>query len=82
MSEQYGLLVTCDRCGESIFLKEGEYEDTLSLPGAWSRAQFSEIYITSPAFYTLCPRCAKLFKKHRDDFFDIGEKPMIKETEE
>lgn len=75
MSEQRGLLVTCDRCDESIFLKDGEYDpDALGIPGAWNRVQFSKIYLTSPAFYTLCPCCSELFDKHHKVFFRVVEK--------
>lgn len=72
MSEQRGLLVTCDRCGDSLILREGEYdEDGINLPCNWSRVQFSELYLTSPAFYDLCPYCTELFRKHHDEFFKV-----------
>ena len=83
MSEQRGKLVTCDRCGESIFVKElvateretdsgffrwNEYKYE-DLPEGWSTVYFGEF-----VFYTLCPICYELFEKCRNMFFGIEEK--------
>ena len=76
MGSQRGKLITCDRCGESIFLKElnmtFEYEKQ---PDDWKTVGFGNWNIVPNAFtYSLCPRCSELFEKYRDMFFGIEEK--------
>ena len=85
MSEQRGKLVMCDRCGESIFVKElvateretdggftrwNEYKYE-DLPEGWSSATFGRGFCEN---YKLCPHCYELFEKYRKMFFGIEEK--------
>lgn len=85
MSEQRGKLVTCDRCGESIFLKELEVKERErdggftrwneykyeDLPEGWSSVTFDRGFSVN---YKLCPHCYELFEKYRTMFFGIEAK--------
>ena len=79
MSEQRGKLLTCDRCGKTVFLKEleakgkdadggytrwNEYKHE-EPPEGWSRKYFGD-YIKS---YNLCPECSKELEVTREQFF-------------
>ena len=81
MSEQRGKLLTCDRCGKTVFLKEleakerdtdggytrwNEYKHEAP-PEGWARKYFGD-YTTS---YNLCPECTKILEETHNNFFKL-----------
>ena len=81
MAEQRGKLLTCDRCGETVFLKEleakardadggytrwNEYKHE-EPPEGWSYKYFGD-YSNS---YSLCPKCSEKFEEAHTNFFRI-----------
>lgn len=85
MASQRGKMVSCDRCGESIFLKELEVKEKDTdggftrwneykyedLPEGWGTVSFGKGLGSS---HMLCPCCSELFEKYRVMFFDAEEK--------
>ena len=78
MSRQRGQLLTCDRCGETVFLKElaakekdtdggftrwNEYKHE-EPPEGWSYKYFGEY----SDHYDLCPECSKKLEEIRNGF--------------
>lgn len=86
MASQRGKMVSCDRCGESIFIKELEAKENETdggftrwneykyedLPEGWGAVAFGKGW--GGVSHTLCPRCSELFDKHHKVFFRVGEK--------
>ena len=87
MSKQRGKLITCDRCGETIFLKEleakerdtdggytrwNEYKYEEPLEG-WTHQYFGD-YSTS---FDLCPECSKKLEETRNNFFKLLKEKKI-----
>lgn len=84
MSEQRGKLITCDRCGERIFIKELDVNEKETdggftrwneykyedLPEGWGSVSFGKGW---NSYSMLCPGCSELFEKYRDTFFKIEE---------
>lgn len=83
MSKQRGQLLTCDRCGKTIFLKEleakekdtdggytrwNEYKHEKP-PEEWTHKYFGDYSHK----YDLCPECAERFKREYNIFFEIAE---------
>lgn len=79
MSEQKGMLLTCDRCGETTFLQYlgqdvldggftriGKYEDR---PPEW-------LYMSETGH--LCPSCSVIFKKFVTEFMSGRVAPIWK----
>ena len=79
MAQKLGKLLTCDRCGTTLFLEKkkdktdysdgyvsdlSEFEDP---PGDWIRIRSDK-----NDDIMLCTDCAKLFNKLCDDFMDNG----------
>ena len=64
--EQIGKLVTCDRCGHTIFLERIGTEE-------WSnRAAYKDLpreWMQESQFGHLCPKCAKEFQTFCKGFF-------------
>ena len=87
MAEQRGKLVTCDRCGESIFVKELKVEEKdrdggftrwneytyEGISSGWTKVSFTRLHIGSPVCYQLCPDCTKIFDRAYNQFFGIEE---------
>ena len=85
MGSQRGKLITCDRCGESIFLKELEVNEKETdggftrwneykyenIPEGWKNVNFGLLF--NPG-YMLCQHCHELFDKYRMMFFGIEER--------
>ena len=79
MSKQKGLLVTCHRCGESVFLKykgtgyfDGGYtktDDFEEKPEGWTCKLPDE---AGNGYADLCPKCTEVFMKLLYDFYDLG----------
>lgn len=81
MAEQRGKLVTCDRCGESIFVKELKAEEKErdggftrwneytyeNLPNGWDRVYFGYNFNNG----MLCPRCVAVFEIAREEFWGL-----------
>ena len=68
--EKRGLLVTCDRCGESIFL---EYKDTAAFDGGYTKVDKFEKRPdrwTNHEGKTLCPSCTNAYEEMMEDFYD------------
>lgn len=79
MSEQRGKLVTCDRCGESIFVKELKAEEKdrdggftrwneytyEELPSGWDTVCFGYNFKGG----MLCPKCVAIFELAREEFW-------------
>jgi DNA-directed RNA polymerase subunit RPC12/RpoP len=79
MSEQRGKLLTCDRCGKTVFLKELEAKERDTdggytrwneykhedPPEGWTYKYFGD-YIKR---YNLCPECSKKLEETREKFF-------------
>ena len=61
MASEKGKLLTCDRCGETAFLKStGEFFDVFEpVPEGW---------LYDPGFGDICPCCAHMFKSWIYDF--------------
>jgi DNA-directed RNA polymerase subunit RPC12/RpoP len=83
MSEQRGKLLTCDRCGKTVFLKEleakerdadggytrwNEYKHEKP-PEGWSYKYLGEY----KDHYNLCPECSKKLEEVLGEFFSIKE---------
>lgn len=81
MSEQRGKLLTCDRCGETVFLKElkatekdtdggftrwNEYEHE-DPPEGWSYKYFGDLRSNG---YNLCPECSQKLEEAHAMFFN------------
>lgn len=66
MSEQIGKMITCDRCGKTVFLK---YTGTTSLDGGYSKVDNFEKrpegweYHTNRELGLLCPECESDYQK-------------------
>lgn len=83
MSKQRGLLLTCDRCRKTVFLKELEVKEKDAdggytrwneykheePPEGWSRKYLGEY----SDVYNLCPECSKKLEIMKAEFFDITE---------
>lgn len=79
MAQKLGKLMTCDRCGMTVFLEKKDdkrdisdgYLSALSVfedpPGDWTRIRSDK-----NDDIMLCTDCAKLFYKLCDDFMDNG----------
>lgn len=73
MARTEGLLITCDRCGETVFLKKTGVND---LDGWTNRSTQYSTYQSLPqnwmyetAFGHLCPKCAREFQTFCANFF-------------
>ena len=79
MSQQKGLLVTCHRCGETVFLKykgsghfDGGYTTTDEFedkPEGWTHEYPEE---SGKGWADLCPSCTDKFLKTLHNFYDLG----------
>lgn len=79
MAEQRGKLVTCDRCGESIFVKELKAEEKErdggftrwneytyeDLPNGWDHVYFGYNFYGG----MICPTCVAIFELAREEFW-------------
>ena len=92
MSNQRGKLITCDRCGKTVFLKElsakerdtdggytrwNEYKYENPQEG-WTNQYFGD-YKTN---YDLCPACTKKLEEARKMFFETKENEMVGRKDE
>lgn len=70
MARTEGILVTCDRCGETVFLKKTGEND---LDGGYTRyntyQSLSPDWMYETAFGHLCPKCAREFQTFCANFF-------------
>lgn len=80
MASQRGKMITCDRCGESIFLKELEVKEKdmdggftrwneykyEELPDGWANVLFDVGFGSNKV---LCPECMSIFDKVRAEFW-------------
>ena len=72
MSEQLGKLITCNRCGETKFLKRTGEEGLSSYACPGTRSTYEELprtWIYDTKFGHLCPHCAEIFVRWLKDFF-------------
>lgn len=84
MSSQRGKLITCDRCGESVFVKELDVKEKETDGGfirwneykyedipeeGWADVYFGVEYTAS--IYTLCSTCMHLFDFTKTRFFTL-----------
>lgn len=70
MARTEGILVTCDRCGETVFLKKTGVND---LDGGYTRyntyQSLPQNWMYEIAFGHLCPKCAREFQTFCANFF-------------
>lgn len=79
MSEQIGKMLTCDRCGASVFLK---YTGSKEFDGGFTTAAFFEDVpvgwesesIAGRKWALLCPKCHEQLKTVTDNFFRMVDK--------
>lgn len=74
MSEANGKLLTCDRCGETVFLRltgrtelDGgwtNYDNFESAPDGWELA-----HLPNTKYCRLCPRCFKEYTELLTEFY-------------
>lgn len=76
MSSQRGKLITCDRCGESTFVK---YHKSSFMDGGYTE---QEHYDPTPEGWEwesgvghLCPSCNRLFKETMTKFLGYDKTP-------
>lgn len=79
MSKVKGLLVTCHRCGATVFLKykktdyfDGGFtksDDFEEKPEGWTCKYPAE---DGNGYVDLCPKCTEVFMKLLYDFYDLG----------
>lgn len=67
MSEARGKLLTCDRCGTTVFVKEGEYLYEKA-PEGW--AYHGEPELNGAWGCHLCPNCEKRYRGVLKDFME------------
>jgi hypothetical protein len=71
---ELGKRLTCDRCGESIFLKHLE---TKTIPREWQDAKIIEVYEEAEGWKTrhyvgdLCPTCAEEHELLLREFMEV-----------
>lgn len=71
MSEAKGMLKTCDRCGETVFLKAISDGVTDGGYTRWNRFEEApEGWEWRKETGTLCPKCNKSFKSIMKDFME------------
>lgn len=89
MSEKSGKLITCDRCGETLFLKYTGEVGLSNYAGPGTRSTYEDLpktWMHNSGFGHLCPFCAGVFVRWLKEFFgeDKYEKfaPVWKVEEE
>ena len=68
MSKVKGELLTCDRCGETIFLKYLEKGYADGGYTTWDKYENAEGW-GYEVHYNLCPKCMEEYKEMINDFF-------------
>lgn len=68
MSKVKGELLTCDRCGETIFLKYLGKGDADGGYTTWDKYENAEGW-GYEVRYNLCPKCMEEYKEMINDFF-------------
>ena len=72
MAEEKGKLLTCDRCGRSIFLKyigKGEVYDSRHSNDYWDKFEpMPDTWLYETAIGYLCDDCAYLFRQWVTEF--------------
>lgn len=73
MAEVNGKLITCDRCGTTIFLKcigEGERDGGYTrwnkfepIPDGWDKLEVPSTNNSHPTYMQLCPSCSDLWRE-------------------
>lgn len=71
MGARKGKLITCDRCGATLFLKFLGTEDGSNYGGAYDKYDpLPDDWMYQTCAGYMCPECAKQFKTFVNEFFN------------